>query len=95
MGAIKRISIPKNLREAASLKPLTEVALCMKKHDLFFLVNIDEVSSEDIVIKFVKLDDKGRFTFPYRYLLTSNLSKETIVLKENKVYLCFSDSICI
>ena len=95
MGAIKRILIPKNLREVASLKPLTEVALCMKNYSLFFLVNIDEVSSENIIVKFVKLDDKGRISFPPRYLRTANLSEETVFLKGNMVYISFNHSICI
>jgi len=95
MDAQKRVLIPVDLRKAAKLETKTEIALCMKNYNVFFLTNINEISSEDIVIKFVKLDDKGRISFPPRYLRTANLSEETVFLKGNRVYISFNDSICI
>ena len=90
MDVQRRILIPKSLRKAACLKTGVEIALCMKECKSFFLANIDEISSEDIiVIKFVKLDDKGRFSFPPRYLRTADLSEETVFLKGNKIYISF------
>lgn len=95
MDAQKRVLIPVDLRKAAKLETKTEIALCMKNYNVFFLTNINEISSEDIIIRFVKLDSKGRFSFPHKYLYTANLSNETITLKGNKVYISFPDSIRI